>query len=204
MVWLKLKYGMIMSSILLHQCLYRTNFAVPPNDDVNDFFVGTWTENETSQLSLMLWLKLENGMIMSTMSLHLSLSSPNLAVSQPVNDFDFFVGTWTENETSQLSLMLWLKLEYGMVLSSISLHVSLSHPNLAVTCVNDFTFFLSSWSHEWKMRWFKYPNALTKAGVWNGNVFYLAACLTQICCPPNDGFNGFAFFVGTRTKNETN
>ena len=46
-----------------------------------------------------------------------------------VNDFAFVVGTRVEKETNQLSLILWLQLEYGMVPSSISLHLSPSRPN---------------------------------------------------------------------------
>ena len=48
----------------------------------------------------MLWLNLDNGMVMSSTSLHCkSLLSP---LYMGDNDFAFFVGTWTENETSHL------------------------------------------------------------------------------------------------------
>ena len=86
------------------------------------FFVWTWTKNETSQQSLKLWVKLPYWMEMS------SCTYPHLAqiLLSPLSGcqrFHIFVCTWMYNETSQLSLMLWLKLKYGTIMSSISLHL---------------------------------------------------------------------------------
>ena len=88
-------------------------------------------------------------MVTSSISLHLSLSRPNFTVPlyKGVNDLAFFVDTRVEEETNQLSLILLLQLEYGMVPSSISLHLSLSRPNFAVPLykgVSDFAFFVGT------------------------------------------------------------
>ena len=50
-------------------------------------------------------------------------------LNEGVNHFAFVVGTWVEKETNQLSLIVWLQLEHGMVTSSILQHLP---PNFAV------------------------------------------------------------------------
>ena len=60
-----------------------------------------------------------------------------------------------------------------MVPCSISLHLSLSRAVSPIKGVNDFTFFFMHMSG--KRGEPTILSALTKVGVWNGNVFYLAA-----------------------------
>ena len=63
----------------------------------------------------------------------------------PCIHFAFFVGTRVEKETNKLLFIL--QFEYGIVTSSILLHLSLSHPNFAISLykgVNDFAFFVGT------------------------------------------------------------
>ena len=99
--------------------------------------VGTWVEIETNQVSLILLLQLEYGMVPSSISAPIPVS-PNFTSWVCQRFCIFFLSAWVEKETNQVSLIHLLQLEYGMVPSSISLHLSLSHPNFASspTCVS--------------------------------------------------------------------
>ena len=72
-------------------------------------------------------------MVTCSTLLHLSLSRPKFRYHpyMSVNDFAFFVGTRVDKETNQLSLILLLQLEYGVVSSSMLLHLSLFCLNFA-------------------------------------------------------------------------
>ena len=72
-------------------------------------------------------------MVTCSTLLHLSLSRPKFRYHpyMSVNDFAFFLGTRVDKETNQLSLILLLQLEYGVVSSSMLLHLSLFCLNFA-------------------------------------------------------------------------
>ena len=55
-----------------------------------------------------------------------------LSLKKGVNDSLFVVGTWVEKETNQLSLILLIRLEYGMAKCYVLLHLSQSRSNSSV------------------------------------------------------------------------
>ena len=114
--------------------------------------------------------------------------TPKCGCREGFKDLAFFVITWKENETNQLSLIVWLMSQYGMVMSSILLHVYLSRQNLAVKVCQRFRIFVGTWPDKRDNP--TILNAVTKVEVWNGNVIYLAAPMPippKFCCPQNDG-----------------
>jgi hypothetical protein len=149
-LWILLEYGIVRYSTLLHLILSSfINYYFPsillclyqsPHKCVNGFafLVRTLVEEETNQLCLVVRLQLEYGIVRSSISLHLILSSftnyyfPSILLClyqsphKCVNGFAFLVRTLVEEETNQLCLVVRLQLEYGIVRSSISPHLFLS------------------------------------------------------------------------------
>ena len=91
-------------------------------------------EEETRQQHLMFRQKLEYGIVMYSAFLHISLScftNPSFTISHHppcntgVNDFAFYGGILVQKETRQQHLMFRQKLEYGIVMYSAFLHISL-------------------------------------------------------------------------------